>query len=661
MPNAQPRLQVLTGALCAAVLLVVLVTVWAAPRVSGDTFVALAGGRDVFRGKLGKPDDWSFTTSGRVWLNQNWGFDAVAYGLTRAAGEDGLLALKALMLLAIAAAVVAASRTRGAPWPAALLVTAAALAGARWHVELRANLATYLMTPVLVLLIYRSARRPRRIWLTVPVIAAWANLHGGFVLGFALLGLWALATAARDIRSGGLGAAARGLINPLGALAVSVALSGVVTPFGLENLAYPLTYVSSPEWREITEWQPVSLTAMRGPATVWEFALVLAAVVAGAGWRWLAGRRAGEERDGDRPDARASFLFDLGLTVAMTAMALSAVRFAPVALLGLAPLASYQVGLISRARRPWVPAAVGALTLAAALLPYAGLVAARYSRDNPRFTDETVFLRMVGVDRMPSGAGGFLADNGVTGRALNDWRWEGYLRWSVPAVRLFMGGRATQIYSLENLHAYRQIAADPHPAAALARWDVHLAVVSTESTDLEFARRLAFTGDAHWAPVFYDGRSLVLADLKAPEIQALANRVVGGTARFRDGAVRALSAALCRVSPAWRPADPQAVPALVTANLAFPTAGGPWFLLFAAADRQLPPQWVAQTLEQEEATLAAAPERGAGSLPRLRARAVAAQILATLYRASGQQAKAATWAGSAENLKLELESALDRS
>ncbi|MBZ5588368.1 MAG: hypothetical protein LAO05_07385 [Acidobacteriia bacterium] len=660
-PQPGSRIAGLATALTAAVLLLVLVTVWATPRVSGDTFMSLAGGRDVLDGKLGKPDEWSFTTSGRVWPHQNWGFDALAYVSTRVAGERGLLVLKALLLLATASVMVAASRARGAEWPATLLVMAAALAGVRWHLELRANLATYLMAVLLVLIIYRSCSRPRLIWVAVPLMAAWANLHGGFMLGFAMLGLWTATCVLAAIRTEGLARATYGAWPPAVALAASVALAAILSPFGTTNLTHPLTIARDAEWRTIAEWQPVSLTATRGPATTWELLLLLALVAVAAGWRWLTERHGREGRIADRGAATRRTLFDAGLVIGLAAMAFSANRFVPLALIVLAPLAAFQVELLLRWRQSWILPAIGAVALTIPVAPFAGWVAARYGRNNPRFTEETFFQRMVGADRMPYGATEFLRDNEVAGRVFNDWRWEGFLRWRCPALQVFLGGRAQQIYTTEALHSYEKVPASPNPAGELSSWDTHLAVVPAEGEYLEFADRLVFTEAAHWAPVFYDGRSLVLAELRAPETRALVAKVADGTAPFRGEAVAALSRALCRVSPALGADGPQAVADLVAANRAFPTSGGPWFLAFTARERHLPSQWLARTLERDEALLAAASGGSEGRLARLQARVAVSQILANLNRASGHEPQAKQWTGAMQRLASELESLLEAS
>jgi len=648
-------------AAAAGVLLLVLATVWATPRVAGDTFMALAGGRDVFEGKLGKPDDWSFTTAGKVWPHQNWGFDALAYGTTRIAGEPGLLALKALLILAIAATMAAAARARGAAWPATLLVTAAALAGARWHFELRANLATYLLGPLVVLIIYRSRVRAALIWIAVPVIAVWANVHGGFMLGFALLGLWLAATALSALRAGGPHNAFQHSWAPAGALAAALVLAAAASPFGIENLTHPFTIANSPEWRTIGEWQPISFTAMHGAVTIWELLLLLALILAVAAWRLLATRHARTAQTATATTPSSLALFDAGLVLLMTAMAFSANRFVPLALMVLAPLAAELGEDLLRSDERWIPTALCALALAIPLVPFAAWAEARYEKNNPRFTDESLFQRMVGADRMPYGAADFFNDNGLVGRTFNEWRWEGFLRLRRPELKLFLGGRAQQIYSIEALHAYQEVTRSPQPADVLARWGVHVVVVPAEAEYLKLADKLVFTPGAHWATVFYDGRALLLSDLSAPATRALAEDVSAGRARFRNNDVAALSRALCRVSPALGVGGPQAVEELLAANRTLPMAGGPWFVLFAASDLQMRPEWLAEVLQNEDTRLAGETGRDHGRLGALQERVSVDQILAGLYEAAGRRADSARWGAATAELTSQLQAILENS
>ncbi len=640
----------------AVALLLVLVTAWAAPRVGNDTFMALAGGRDVAEGRLGKPDDWSYTTAGRVWLNQNWGFDVLAYACMKAAGETGVLALKGALLVAIAAAIAATGRARGATWPAALLATAAAVAGCRHLMEIRANTASYLLASLLLLIIYRSRTRPRLLWLAVPLMAVWANVHGGFMLGLALLGLWAAASAVAGFRAGGARESLRRTRLPAGALAAALALAALANPFGVRNVTYPFTYAGSPEWRGVTEWHPLAFRALPGSPSAWEFLGYLAAVALPALWHAVRSRPPSRSRHAGDGGALDLATLDAGMFVAMAVIGFSALRFVAFSFVLLAPLAALGLSRVLSRFEGWLPAAAVAALLAAAILPFSLRVLAIYSGANPRFTRESTFQRMIAADQLPVAAATFLADNGVAGRVFAEWTWESYLRWRRPELRLFIGGRATQIYSLEVLREYGSFGRSPDPSAFLERWDTHLAVVPLEHDYLRIVDRLAFAPGAHWALIFYDGTSAVLADRNDAAARGLADAVESGRARFGDGRVAALSRALARVSGGSGDVDASRLGDLVTATRALPTSGGPWFVLFAARAARTQPAWLVRTLEDLFGSFAAEGTPHADGLARVRAGLSTAQILANLY---GRGPRATQWIETRERLLHELEELLD--
>ncbi len=642
-----------------AALLLVLALIWAAPRPAVDTFMGLAGGRDVFEGKLGKPDDWSFTTAGRVWLNQNWGFDALMYAAFKAGGEGGLLALKALTLLAIAGAAVAAAHRRGAGWTSALLVVAAAMAGARWYFELRANLATFLMACLLLLVVYESARRPRLIWLAVPLIAVWSDLHGGYTLGLMLLALWIAAGGVGAFLRGGVRAALRLAWAPVAAAAASVVAVAVLSPLGLANLTHPFTVLASPEWRKVREWLPSSFSTLRDPSMLWALTALVGVVALVAIWRIVRARGKGRVGEGSGTPL-ALVLFDAGLVVLMTSMAISARRFIPIALIALAPIAATQVGSVFGAVRSPIPAAAAALGLAAVLVPFAGRIAARYSGDNPRYTSESLFQRMTSADTTPAAAAEFLADNGVDGRAFAEWSWEGMLRWRHPGLKLFIGGRAQQVYSVETLHGYDAIQASLRPDDVLAQREIHLVVVPFEDRWVELVEKLALARAAQWTAVYYDGRAVVLADVRAPETRALVGAVAGGTARFRDGRIASLSGALCRISPSMGGLDSQKVADVLAANRSFPTIGAPWALALVARGQRLRPEPLIRALEAEDAYLAGRSATPALSLASLKSRTNVDQVIAALYQSAGQGAQAGRWGAVSGELRSEVEAVLSR-
>jgi len=135
--------------------------------------------------------------------------------------------------------------------PAALALILTAFAAAPALLVVRSQLFSLALFPLLVLLLRSEARKPsQRIWLLVPLVALWTNLHGGVLLGVAVAGVYLLF--------------ARGREQPL--LAVGV-LGGMVlalfaTPALVQTAAYYRGVIGS---RAATHgegmWQPLSLHA----------------------------------------------------------------------------------------------------------------------------------------------------------------------------------------------------------------------------------------------------------------------------------------------------------------------------------------------------------------------------------------------------------------
>jgi hypothetical protein len=178
--------------------------------------------------------------------------------------ERGLLLLQ---LAAVAAAfwlLGADARRSGAGGTriaAALAITAVGAVGTLAVV--RVQLFSLALFPALLLLLRTESRRPspKRIWLLVPLIALWSNLHGAVLLGLAV----ALAYLALE----------RGRRRPLEsafvALAAAVALAA--TPAGLDTFAYYRGVAGSEAARrKVGLWEPLSF---RSPLDI---VLVLAAL-----------------------------------------------------------------------------------------------------------------------------------------------------------------------------------------------------------------------------------------------------------------------------------------------------------------------------------------------------------------------------------------------
>ena len=620
-----------------ALLAAAVLVIWAGSAPVGDLFMSLAGGLDIVRGKLGRPDEWSFMTNGRVWMDQNWLAHLLIYLAWRTGGEYALHVLKAALLSAMALLVLRVARERGAPWPAAMAIASALVLATFRFVVLRPNLFTLVLVPLAMLLLRGSHSDRRHLWWFVPLMCLWANVHGGFVLGLLMLGLWVACEFAADLARAGSAALRRDW--PLAALMAACVAVCMVSPFGVRNLTHPFVIASSQAWRKVSEWQPLLLpNALPFP---WEFFVVLLALAALGAVRLLShsGRTAPRARAAAEPTGEfASVLFEWLLVALATLMAFQSRRFVPIAVLtAAAPFAALLAAFPQRAR--------GALSALVALAATAGTLAVgwqnaqSYRADHPIRKGSSVFDRMYAVsDYFPVGAGAFLRENRITGNAFAEWEWEGYLRWVVPGVRLFTGGRAQQAYSEDILAISADIQNSSAGPRLLRDHAASLVVVSQAPRYAPLLARLRASGQ--WPCLYADGHDVVLVDARSAATAALLERARSGTLQYPSEVTRAISHAMFALSSEAAPdsavirADAQAANRALASPLAYQ--------LFASYSDTpaLRPAALAY-LEAEAARLAGLPAGGRGSQQLRRSRVAAEDALSRLYAAQGRRDDAA--------------------
>src|SRR5208337_347539 len=96
-----------------------------------DLFVALCSGRNTMAGLLAKPDQWSFTMPGKIWVDQSWLTHLIYYLSYSMLDDFGPVLLKALLLTLCLIVLHLQCRGRGAGMEAtvaALIIGTLALA-----------------------------------------------------------------------------------------------------------------------------------------------------------------------------------------------------------------------------------------------------------------------------------------------------------------------------------------------------------------------------------------------------------------------------------------------------------------------------------------------------------------------------------------------------
>ena len=98
-----------------------------------------------------------------------------------------------------------------------------------------------------------------RLWLAIPLLALWSNLHGGFFIGIAALGTYTAVSGLQDVMAGrGYSRAIR-----LAAISVAAALATLATPYGFGTWTTVVHALHNPYTRiVIVEWQPLASAAL---------------------------------------------------------------------------------------------------------------------------------------------------------------------------------------------------------------------------------------------------------------------------------------------------------------------------------------------------------------------------------------------------------------
>jgi hypothetical protein len=238
-----------------------------------DSWLTLVSGREVVEHGLPGPDRLTVWTLGSNWVDQQWGAQVVFYGLYLAGGIK-LVMLGHVAVLAVAFALaLAAARHSGASAKAVALVGAVTMFMAPWALQLRAQtLSSLLFVLVLWLLVADSRKPSRRVYLVLPLLAVWANVHGTVVLAVVLVVLRGLTAAVEGAR----GRAPGPWKARSAALAGLAPVCLLASPYGFELVGYyrqlllnPMLHWFIDEWGASEPSQKTALFYLLAFATVW--------------------------------------------------------------------------------------------------------------------------------------------------------------------------------------------------------------------------------------------------------------------------------------------------------------------------------------------------------------------------------------------------------
>jgi hypothetical protein len=232
-------------------------------QLNADGWLALVTGRSIAHHGFPHHDTLTVWSHGQAWVDQQWLAQLGFYGLYVVGGLALVVVAHAALTGGAYLAAIAAGRRLGGS-PRAVLFTLPAcfwlLIFGSW--QARTQSFAYLLFVAVLYLLAADSRRPSpRVYLVLPLLALWGNLHGSVVLGAGLV-------------------VVRGITRRSAPLVVGPPLALLASPYGLDLVDYYHRTLFNPAFSAmVNEWQAPTI----GPTTAPFFALVV--LVA-----WLVGR-----------------------------------------------------------------------------------------------------------------------------------------------------------------------------------------------------------------------------------------------------------------------------------------------------------------------------------------------------------------------------------
>jgi hypothetical protein len=442
-----------------------------------------------------KKDVFSHTAAGTPWVNQSWLPQLIMYGLYMLGDFQALALAVGALVTATFALILATGRSEGRYghfWRAFVVLWATIATGRVWAA--RPHLITFFLTAVWVYLLDRHRQKPEQKigvlrWLP-PLMMLWANCHGGYIVGFFLLGSEISGTLVdalwqRQFRDGWKRA------RPLLIVTLLCIITALINPQGVRLMLFPLqTLRSAAQQDAIAEWASPDFHAL----DLLPFLALLLAT-------WSALAFSGQQVNG----------VEWARLLGFTAMALRSGRYLGLSAVIMAPiLMDYGALVLTRLGTNWglrpsiAPPTRGRPLLNWVLL-FTILLAAGIKISLP-LSKETIAQAQNRI--FPTQAVAYMRSHDLPPNLFNEYGWGGYLIWELyPGTPVFIDGRADP-YGDELILAYR------HVASAQAGWEnvldeysVHTALVTAHGALASVMRE-----SQTWQEVYVDDMAIIFVD-----------------------------------------------------------------------------------------------------------------------------------------------------
>ena len=382
-------------------------------------------GRELLaHGSLPATNPYSYSAPGFPWLRHEWLSEVLMGSLFDTFGPAGLKLLKFICTAGTICFVASAESETDAPalvQISILLIVALILMPV---MQFRPQLFDFLAMSAIIAMLARDHRRgTAMLGLSIPLVAIWSNLHGGFFIGLIAMGIYGAATALENYRSG------LRILAITAAAAASTLCTFLIPPARdtwytlIHSLINPTTHYT------IGDWVPLIPSLINAPPnSVDQKYFILVLLFFAAAFVSIALM----PKAGDLPL--------MAVAAVMLAAAFTAVRNIPIAVIAIAPVFDNHLGLLLH--RPEVARANSSNSR---VLPRRGRVAIEvivvvaailFARSNG------VLSPGIDASDYPTHAIEFMKTHGLKGNVLADYAWGQYVIWhGAPDSKVFIDSR----------------------------------------------------------------------------------------------------------------------------------------------------------------------------------------------------------------------------
>jgi len=205
-------------------------------------------------------DMLSYSKPGEEWYAFEWLTEVLFSLLHGFAGLKGVVLFSGVVITAAYAVLLMHALWRGSNFVVAMALVLMAVNGSSIHFHARPHIFTLLFVTIALWMIAADRRQnSRTIWLLVPLSVVWTNLHGGFLILFALLGLLVIGCALESLIWGATASRGKSDVIRYTLLGAACAAASLINPYGIKLHQFLGSYLGSDAIRNgVQEFQSPS-------------------------------------------------------------------------------------------------------------------------------------------------------------------------------------------------------------------------------------------------------------------------------------------------------------------------------------------------------------------------------------------------------------------